>query len=1389
MRNRKSPSEEPGRRLLPSLTRRPGARVAVLLLVVATLVSTGGPVLADPDPVDPTQVEVVDGAGDPAGAGDAGTAGDPSVVSDPAPEPESPAPSTEESQAEVPAPIEDAPPSDGAPSEQPPKEPAAEQAPAVEDAPSIQEADPRATVDLALSVYAPEAANPGAAISWILTVTNNGPGAASSFTVTDTVPISVTGISSPTAGCSIAGNSVTCAGGALAAGASTTIRINGTTPASFTFPLVNQASVGTGPTDSDANTGNNNSVTVTTTATPAPSVALSASANLNDTNGNGVGDVGENITYTLEAHNQGNVTLFGLNVQHNGAGSVTCGSTILSLGASTSCSAPAHVVTAADVTAGQVVTTSTATATAPDGELVASAPTVTNIPTFAAAPAIELVRTANLIDTNSDTVGEVGEEIDYRFLVSNSGNVALTGIVVSGADLATNPCAGVVVTLQPNQTVECVRSPRYVITAQDAVNGSVVRTATASGVSPGGATVTSAPSTTTTPTFVPAPAVSISQTFALGDENGDGRVEAGETVRFTSTITNNGNTSLGNVDVVIVVGAPSLSGCPANLSIQPGGTAVCTQSIPYVVTPQDAAAGSVTRTVRARGTSAGGVVTLSEPVTSAIPVFVPNPSIGLTHTGTLVDANGNGIGDLGEVIDFTVTITNTGNVTLTNVIVEGELSGSPETICPQPVLAPEASATCARLPYTIRQHDVDVGAVLGIGTAVGTAPSGVQVRSAPVTANIPVFDPDPVLALVKDDILDDTNANGLADAGEEIDYTFTVTNVGNVIVTGLNIQDPLLVGSTCPKTTLIQQESTVCTSNAPHVTTTADVAAAQVVNVATARGLAPDGSPIVSLESRTNTPTFVAVPGLALDKIATLGDTNGNGLADLGENIQWSFLVVNNGTVPLFRLHIVDPVAGAITCPVTDLPVLAVTTCTATAPHQVVESDILLGEVANTAIAITDLGDALQTEVVSPPDSTVTPTAGPAPRLTLSKRADLQDSNENDLADKGEFILYSFVLTNTGNLTLTNIGVDDPKAGAVTCPVSVLPPGATTTCTAQPYLVTGDDIAAGIVRNVATGFGTPPVGPPLRTPPAIAEVPIAYPGLTLDKIATLNDTDDDGLASLGETITYTFVLVNIGNVPMTDIKVDDPKAGVVTCPVTTLAPGETTTCSSLPYEVTAEDVAVGIVHNEATASGQPPGTDPPYVTPPVTRDVPTTEIVSGEDPNEAAGTPAITLVKSAALRDTDGDDLADEGELVDYSFLVTNTGDVALENIRVDDPKITGVVCPTTALAPGASLTCVKLGYVVTAADIAAGTVHNVATASGDVAGGDSVTSQPSAADVPVDDSIAATGDAEEAEPAAQGGLAATGATGAITLFGWSLVLLVAGVLVLMSGRERRKKA
>ena len=77
--------------------------------------------------------------------------------------------------------------------------------------------------------------------------------------------------------------------------------------------------------------------------------------------------------------------------------------------------------------------------------------------------------------------------------------------------------------------------------------------------------------------------------------------------------------------------------------------------------------------------------------------------------------------------------------------------------------------------------------------------------------------------------------------------------------------------------------------------------------------------------------------------------------------------------------------------------------------------------------------------------------------------------------------------------------------------------------------------------------------------------------------------------TVGAVASYTFVVTNDSEVTVDNLAVSDAKAGAVTCPVTTLAPGATTTCSAAPYSVTQADVNAGSADNVATASVTLPG--------------------------------------------------------------------------------------------------------------------------------------------------------------------------------------------------------
>ena len=165
----------------------------------------------------------------------------------------------------------------------------------------------------------------------------------------------------------------------------------------------------------------------------------------------------------------------------------------------------------------------------------------------------------------------------------------------------------------------------------------------------------------------------------------------------------------------------------------------------------------------------------------------------------------------------------------------------------------------------------------------------------------------------------------------------------------------------------------------------------------------------------------------------------------------------------------------------------------------------------------------------------------------------------------GSTIDYTFVVTNTGNVTLTSVSVNDPIVGVVTCPATTLAPNASTTCTAT-YPLTQADVDAGRVVNVATVSGRPPSGPLVTGIDAVTTPISPEPAVTLDKAA---GTPSGNTA--GSTISYTFVVTNTGNVTLTTLAVSDPLLGTVSCPTATLAPGASTTCTAT-YALKQSDV-------------------------------------------------------------------------------------------------------------------------------------------------------------------------------------------------------------------------
>ena len=139
-----------------------------------------------------------------------------------------------------------------------------------------------------------------------------------------------------------------------------------------------------------------------------------------------------------------------------------------------------------------------------------------------------------------------------------------------------------------------------------------------------------------------------------------------------------------------------------------------------------------------------------------------------------------------------------------------------------------------------------------------------------------------------------------------------------------------------------------------------------------------------------------------------------------------------------------------------------------------------------------------------------------------------------------------------------------------------VPAGETVTAEAT-YTITSEDILEGVFHNTVTADFT---GGGSWT--AEDTVTTAELNTTLNVTKTSN-VPDGQKAALGQTITYTIKVQNAGNVPYTNVKVEDPLTGL-TETIETLPVGETQTFTT-EYVVTEADVLKGSVLNTATATG------------------------------------------------------------------------------------------------------------------------------------------------------------------------------------------------------------
>ena len=760
-------------------------------------------------------------------------------------------------------------------------------------------------------------------------------------------------------------------------------------PAADTGEVNNTASVvGTAP---DGTTVDASQTDVQALIDLSPEISIEKTS---DDPSDGTWDLGDTITYTIAVENTGNVTLSDVTVTdileslatpadtlsltsgpaYSGTGTFDG---VLDVGETVSYEATFEITQAA-VDAGGVKNTASVTAKDSKGNpLTPVSDSETN--TINRNADMSVAKTITGIGGNTDGKIGVGDVIQYKVVVTNEGNVTLTNIQVVdslrlGSPTATpvdnaayDSPAGVDLWTQ-NQTLlpgdSATYVAWYVIDDTAASSGQVINTATATADTPivdsNGDIVELEKSDQISQSIDPIPSIAVTKVVTTPNDGGDG-LDVGETVLYTITITNDGNTTLTGVsdpadtDIVKDISGVAFEQPYTNVVTYKGssldGSDPPAASFSNILEAGEVVTFEALLTINQAMVDAGGVVNtvsvsgynVDEQLTAdassdaiqinANPEFTVTKEAEVIHVGS--DDASAPVTRAEDRIKYIISIENTGNVTLDSLIVKDlltdgagnalSLSESPgDTATPNEwvidsLLPGSSNALTYTVFYTIGETAALTGSIINQVDITATAPDGSDVKALsdnPDTSEEGDATVTPTDLIAEITVTKDENLIGDGELGDVIDYTVVIENTGEVPVVDIEVIDSMTVGNGTTPLYLTSPPHSV-TDNTPWDLVTLEVGekvtlsgfyvidqsaidSGSVINRVFATGSDPDGQDV--------TGDSVAITSISQSAsilvTKTASPTTDNFI--VGDTITYTIGVKNIGGVNLNTLNITD---------------------------------------------------------------------------------------------------------------------------------------------------------------------------------------------------------------------------------------------------------------------------------------------------------------------------------------------------------------------------------------------------------------------------------------------------------------------------------------------------
>lgn len=680
--------------------------------------------------------------------------------------------------------------------------------------------------------------------------------------------------------------------------------------------------------------------------------------------------------------------------------------------------------------------------------------------------------------------------VTYAGTVRNTGDITLTNVVVSSDRPAANTKIFTKVTLAPGEIANYTAS--FTVAANECTVPIVVA-ATGNDICTGVAAVDS----TST-----ACSVTTSANIAVTLVCPPVTAHVGGPITYSGTARNSGNVILNNVFVVIDQPAANTA-VLGPITLAPGAT---TNFSTTFTAPADVC--SVSATVTATGRDACSAALVSQ-TASATCSLATTPAITVTQTCPVVPAVPGGL------LTYTGTVNNSGDVTITNVVVLNNMSGA-TPIFTAASLAPGTTVSFSG-SYLATTNCVSVSTSTATGRSIcGAAVSNFATASCSIMTSplIAVTAACPPTSIVP---------------GGVVTYTGTVRNNGNIALTNVVIvSDRPSAGTTVfTKPSLAPGESANYSASFTmpagdcNITTSITVTGNDFCS-----GIAATGATAITC-------SIVTAPGVVVALTCPTGTST------VGSPITYSGTVRNSGNVTLTNVYVVN------NQPVPNSPVVGPFTLAPGAIQNFTSTFNAPLDSCSASSTVTATGGDNCTGLLVSNSVTATCPLITAPAIFVN-----QNCPANPVIP-GTVLTYIGSVKNTGNITLTNVVVLNNMSG--TTPIftaSLLSPG-------MEVAFTGSYVTPTNCYTTSTSTAT---GRSICDIPVTNSVSTTCAILTAPAIKVTQKCPDNSVLQ-GGILTYSGSVSNAGNITLTNVIVVNnwPNPNVVVFTVASLAPGDVKT--------------------------------------------------------------------------------------------------------------------------------------------------------------------------------------------------------------------------------------